>query len=89
MVSASVNVHGQVTLPAELRRKFGISEGSVLSIEAENNGIMLKKAFVVEEAVLKEIAAWAKSKKLTRKKIVEASRRIGRQLYKSEYPEDV
>ena len=87
MTSASVNTHGQITLPAEIRKKFGITEGSVLSIEEEGNEIVLKKAVLVEEEVLKEIADLPKVKKLTNKKIVEMCRKIGRELYKQEFPE--
>ena len=89
MASASVNMHGQITLPVEIRRNLGIAPGSVLNIEQEDNGIMLKKAVLVEVEVLEKIRNLAKAEKWTRKKMVETCRKIGREVYKSEYPEDV
>ena len=34
---------GQTTVPARLRRKYGISEGTRLQVEDTGNGILLKK----------------------------------------------
>ena len=38
----------QVTLPAELRKKFNLAEGDLLEAEAVENGILLKPVTVVE-----------------------------------------
>ena len=37
----------QVTLPAELRKKFNLAEGDLLEAEAVENGILLKPVTVV------------------------------------------
>lgn len=38
----------QVTIPADLRRKFNLQEGDYLEAEATDNGILLKPVSVVE-----------------------------------------
>jgi AbrB family looped-hinge helix DNA binding protein len=38
-----VSSKGQVVIPFTIRRKFGIREGSVLTISAKNNMIAMKK----------------------------------------------
>src|ERR1700757_1624299 len=38
----------QITLPAELRRQFGLSEGDYLEAQAVKEGILLKPVTVVE-----------------------------------------
>ena len=38
----------QITLPAELRRRFGLSEGDYLEAQAVEEGILLKPVSVVE-----------------------------------------
>jgi AbrB family looped-hinge helix DNA binding protein len=38
----------QITLPAELRRRFHLKEGDYLEAEAVENGILLKPVSVVE-----------------------------------------
>lgn len=82
---SNVNMHGQVTLPAGIRKKLGINAGAVLSIENKDDEIILRKARMVEESVLKELAELAKNKKITKNKIVAACKRIGDELYKNEY----
>ncbi len=43
-----VSSRGQLTLPAEIRKKYGINEGSVLVAEDRNGEIVLKPAAVME-----------------------------------------
>ncbi len=38
----------QITLPAELRRQFGLAEGDYLEAQAVKDGILLKPVSVVE-----------------------------------------
>jgi AbrB family looped-hinge helix DNA binding protein len=38
----------QITLPAELRRQFGLAEGDYLEAQAVKEGILLKPVHVVE-----------------------------------------
>jgi AbrB family looped-hinge helix DNA binding protein len=53
---------GQITLPSEIRKKYGMDEGSVLVAEDRNGEIILKPAAVYEvdyytDAQIKEWAA--------------------------------
>lgn len=43
-----VSSRGQLTLPSEIRKKYGIDEGSVLVAEDRNGEIILKPATVME-----------------------------------------
>ena len=43
-----VSSRGQLTLPSEMRKKYGIDEGSVLVAEDRNGEIILKPASVME-----------------------------------------
>jgi AbrB family looped-hinge helix DNA binding protein len=36
-----VGKYGRITIPAEIRKKFGIKEGDLLEIKAENGKIIL------------------------------------------------
>ena len=44
MTTVTVTRRGQTTIPVELRRKYGIEEGTSLEIEDTGRGILLKKA---------------------------------------------
>lgn len=45
--TAKVGKRGTLVLPAALRRKFGLEEGSVLIAEEHEDGILLRPATVV------------------------------------------
>jgi AbrB family looped-hinge helix DNA binding protein len=44
MATGMVTRRGQTTIPIELRKKYGIEEGTVLEVEDTGSGILLKKA---------------------------------------------
>jgi AbrB family looped-hinge helix DNA binding protein len=44
MATVTVTRRGQTTIPIELRKKYGIEEGTALEIEDTGKGILLKKA---------------------------------------------
>ena len=57
MSNVKVKRKGQVTIPLELRERFKIKEGSVLEVEAREQGILLKPAAPLEAgAVVREEA---------------------------------
>jgi len=43
MTKVSVTRKGQITIPVELRRKFGIEEGAKVEVVEEENGIVVRK----------------------------------------------
>jgi AbrB family looped-hinge helix DNA binding protein len=44
MATVTVTRRGQTTIPIELRKKYGIEEGTSLDVEDTGSGILLKKA---------------------------------------------
>ena len=62
-----VSQRGQVTLPAALRRRTGIREGSAVIIEDRGNELVLKPAAVLEIEIYsdRQIAAWKDADRLT------------------------
>ena len=55
-----VSNRGQITLPAALRKRTGIQPGSIIIIEEQNGGLMLRPAavFEVESYSDADIARW-------------------------------
>jgi len=43
MTEVSVTRKGQITIPVELRRKFGIEEGAKVEVVEEELGILVRK----------------------------------------------
>ncbi len=47
MQSARVGKRGAVVVPAKLRKRFGIEEGSIVTAEETDDGILIRPAVVV------------------------------------------
>lgn len=47
MDSARVGKRGTVVVPAKLRRRFGLEEGTFVTAEAREDGILLRPAVIV------------------------------------------
>jgi AbrB family looped-hinge helix DNA binding protein len=47
MQSARVGKRGAIVVPAKLRKRFGIEEGSIVIAEETDNGILIRPAMVV------------------------------------------
>ena len=61
-----VSGRGQMTLPSELRKRFGIKEGGAVILEERENEVVLKPAKVLEVEMYPDaqIAAWDKEDRL-------------------------
>ena len=62
-----VSERGQITLPASIRKRYGIKGGSALIIEERNNELLLKPAAVMELDIYSDsqIADWDKADQLS------------------------
>ena len=47
MESAKVGKRGAIVVPAKLRKRFGIEEGSIVIAEEKDEGILIRPAMVV------------------------------------------
>jgi AbrB family looped-hinge helix DNA binding protein len=47
MESAKVGKRGAIIIPAKLRKRYGIEEGSIVVAEGTENGILIRPAVVV------------------------------------------
>lgn len=63
-----VSGRGQVTLPASLRKKYGIAPGDVLILDDQSGQMVLKPAAVVEVDLYtdQEIRLWDEEDQLTK-----------------------
>jgi AbrB family looped-hinge helix DNA binding protein len=55
-----VSNRGQLTLPASLRRRFGIKDGGAIILEERDNELVLKPAMVLEVEMYTDaqVSAW-------------------------------
>lgn len=47
MQSAKVGKRGAIIVPANLRKRFGIEEGSIVTAEEKDDGILIRPAVVI------------------------------------------
>jgi antitoxin PrlF len=61
-----VSQRGQLTLPANLRKRLGIKDGGPIILEERDNELVLKPAMVLEVEMYSDaqISAWDKSDRL-------------------------
>jgi antitoxin PrlF len=61
-----VSNRGQLTLPASLRRRFGIKDGGAIILEERDNELVLKPAMVLEVEMYTDaqVSAWNEADRL-------------------------
>ena len=66
--SVVVSSRGQITLPAGLRRRLGIKDGGVVTIEERGSELVVRPAAVVEMTVYsdEDISLWDAEDNLTK-----------------------
>ena len=78
--SLIVSPRGQITLPSNLRKKFGIQEGGVLTLEERNGEIVLRPATILELEMYtdKQIEEWNSQDKLSESSRSKILKKIGK-----------
>ncbi|HEX9022060.1 MAG TPA: AbrB/MazE/SpoVT family DNA-binding domain-containing protein [Nitrospirota bacterium] len=73
-----VSGRGQMTLPSELRKRFGIKEGGAVILEERETEVVLKPAKVLEVEMYSDaqITAWDKEDRLDATERKRASKRL-------------
>ncbi|MEZ4522035.1 MAG: AbrB/MazE/SpoVT family DNA-binding domain-containing protein [Thermomicrobiales bacterium] len=69
-----VQEKGQVTLPANLRRKLGIKKGDFVAVEEKNGALLITPQEVLAAQALDEIGEILRSKGLTLDELIESGR---------------
>jgi len=61
-----VSNRGQLTLPASLRKRFGIKDGGAIILEERDNELVLKPAMVLEVEMYTDaqVSAWDEADRL-------------------------
>ena len=76
---------GQVTLPAEIRRKLGLKKGDVVAVSETPEGILITPQEVVATKALEEIGAALKATGLSLDEVIERGRTIRGDLITKQY----
>ena len=80
-----VQEKGQVTIPAEIRKKLGLKKGDYVAFVETDQGVMISPQEIVAQEALEEIGQILKKKGLTLEELIETGREIRGNLIQEEY----
>lgn len=86
-----IQERGQITLPADLRRKYGLKKGDVVVFEETDDGILISPRETLVMRLLDDIGADLKQRGVTLEDLIEGGRESRDELLKELYgiePED-
>jgi len=73
---ATVQKRGQVTIPIELRRRFGIEEGGIVAFIETEEGILISPREVLAMDALDRIGKVLKERGITLEELIESGREV-------------
>ena len=80
-----VQIKGQITIPSELRKKYGLKEGALVSFVATDKGILITPQEVIAMDVLDKIGHVLKEKGVSLDEVIESGRYIRGVLTEEKY----
>jgi AbrB family looped-hinge helix DNA binding protein len=86
-----IQERGQITLPAGLRRKYGLKKGDIVVFEETVDGILISPRETLVMRLLDDIGGELKQRGVTLEDLIEGGREIRGELLKKLYgiePED-
>ena len=82
---ATVQKRGQVTIPIELRRRFGIEEGGVVAFVETEEGILISPREVLAMGALDRIGKVLEERGITLEELIESGREVRGRIIEEEY----
>lgn len=80
-----VQEKGQVTLPADVRRKLGLKKGDLVAVTVTERGALISRREVLATEALDRIGEALRAKGLTLEELIESGREIRGQLVEEKY----
>lgn len=85
---STVQGKGQVTIPAELRKKLGLKKGDLVAFVETEEGILISPREVVAMKALEKIGSMLKEQGITLDDLIDSGREIRGDLVKELYDLD-
>lgn len=85
MKLGTVQKRGQVTIPIEMRRKWGIEEGGVVAFIETEEGILISPREVLAMETLDRIGEALREQGITLEEMIESGRDIREEIYREKF----
>lgn len=76
---------GQVTIPQELRKRFGISTGDFVSFQATEQGILIAPQEIVTRSLFGKLGSMLKEEGITLEQLLKDGREIRGEIVEERY----
>ena len=80
-----VQEKGQITIPAEIRQRWGLKKGDLVAFVETEQGVMISPQEVVAMNALDQIGRALRERGITLEELIESGREIRGQLIEEEY----
>ena len=80
-----VQEKGQVTIPAEIRKKLGLKKGDLVAFVETEQGVLISPQEVIASEALDQVGRILREKGLTLEELMESGREIRGKLVEEEY----
>ena len=80
-----VQEKGQVTLPADIRKRLGLKKGDLVAVVETPEGVLITPQEVIATRALAEIGSVLEKQGLTLEDMIESGREIREELYRERY----
>ena len=76
---------GQVTLPADFRRKYNLKAGDEIVFEETEEGLLISTKELMLQRLLDDVGQELRSKGITLEELIESGRDIKQEIYDEKY----
>ena len=84
----TIQENGQVTLPLEFRKKYGLKKGDVVVFKETDDGLLISARETLAMNMLDEIGEMLEEKGITLDELIAAGRDIRQEIYDEKYARD-
>jgi antitoxin PrlF len=82
---SAVQEKGQVTIPAEIRKKLGLKKGDLVAFVETDLGVLISPQEVIATEALDQVGRVLKESGLSLEELIETSREVRGKLLEEEY----
>jgi AbrB family looped-hinge helix DNA binding protein len=82
-----IQENGQVTLPIEFRRKYGLKKGDIVVFKETEAGLLISPREALAMKLLDEIGETLEERGITLEELIESGRGIRQEIYDEKYAE--